>query len=515
LQALRTVSEQLNQYEQLVVTNLREELVEIFLGWNTAAVSSIYAVTGNGGGGGGSTPTNKSTTASSQVQQRVCEIIGALQKCHGLATRKAYGNRLQDTIRMTVRTTVGELASDSGAESSSTGPLVSITAGATSMSLERFLDCLDMLFEQLLALLTSAAGVDEFCVAKGFSFQDKETGEENGARGDGPSSATPMAAVVAAAVELSSKSISELLRLRKDAHSLVTLDEMKKIWDTCLPFTQQIEKLSGHKAVALRSTLMAQGTLMAQAKAFVERKHESNMSALVAALDSERWTQCEVSAEQQAALTRLCSGRAVLSSPLTRDNGAGNVEKRPDAEVEGIRYKTVWSCLLLLEMVMSNIAAAAHFPSLASNVVSKIAELLRLFNSRTTHLVLGAGAIHATARLKSINAKHLSLVTQCLGLTIATMPHVRAALMAQMPQRQHTLLSSLDQIKKELANHNEKVLNKFVTIIGGLWSMVLLRRLLVQTLICGPRRTRLWMALCLVVYFWKACRPTHARCTRS
>jgi vacuolar protein sorting-associated protein 54 len=263
-------------------------------------------------------------------------------------------------------------------------------------------------------------------------------------------------------VELSSKSISELLRIRKDAHSLVTLDEMKKIWDTCVAFTQQIETLSGHKAVALRSTLMA------QAKAFVERKHESNMSALVAALDSERWTQCEVSAERQAALTRLCSGRAVLSSTLTRDNGVGNAEKRPDAEVEGIRYKTVWSCLLLLEMVMSNIAAAAHFQSLASNVISKISELLRLFNSRTTHLVLGAGAIHATARLKSINAKHLSLVTQCLGMTIATMPHVRAALMAQMPQRQHTLLSSLDQIKKELADHNEKVLNKFVTIIGGI-----------------------------------------------
>jgi hypothetical protein len=32
---------------------------------------------------------------------------------------------------------------------------------------------------------------------------------------------------------------------------------------------------------------------------------------------------------------------------------------------KGIRYKTVWSCLLLLEMVMSNIAAAAHFQSLA------------------------------------------------------------------------------------------------------------------------------------------------------
>lgn len=468
LQALRTVSEQLNQYEQLVVTNLREELVEVFLEWNTAAVSSIYAMSSNGHA---VTPSNR----SAHVKQRVCEIVGALQKCHGLEpARQAYGNRLQDTIRMTVRTTVGEFASDANGTESSGGPTVSIAVGATAMTLERFLDCLDMLFEQLLALLTSASGVDELCVAQGFLFQDKDASGTAASDGQeiqrttastdatAATTSTPMAAVVAAAAELSSKSISELLRLRKDAHSLVTLEEMKRIWDNCVTFTQQIEELGGHKAIALRSTLLA------QAKAFVERKHESNMSALVAALDSERWIQCEVSAERQTALTRLCSGRAVLSSPRAQDASAAGTEKRPDAEVEGIRYKTVWSCLLVLEMVMNNVAAAAHFQSLASNVVSKISELLRLFNSRTTHLVLGAGAIHSAARLASINAKHLSLVTQCLGMVIATLPHVRAALMAQMPPRQHTLLSSLDQIKKEFGDHNEKVLNKFVTIIGGI-----------------------------------------------
>jgi len=117
---------------------------------------------------------------------------------------------------------------------------------------------------------------------------------------------------------------------------------------------------------------------------------------------------------------------------------------------------------------MMNIDCAAHFQSLATNVVSKVSELLRLFNSRSTQLVLGAGAIHSAARLKSINAKHLSLVTQCLGMTIAILPHVRAALMAQLPPKQHNLLTDLDSIKKEYGEHNEKVLNKFVTIVGGI-----------------------------------------------
>jgi len=117
---------------------------------------------------------------------------------------------------------------------------------------------------------------------------------------------------------------------------------------------------------------------------------------------------------------------------------------------------------------MTNVAASAHFQTLATNAVTKVSELLRLFNTRSTQLVLGAGAIHSSARLKSINAKHLSMVTQCLGMVTALLPHIRASLMAQLPPKQHMLLNEIDKIKKEITDHNEKVLNKFVTIIGGI-----------------------------------------------
>ncbi len=171
-------------------------------------------------------------------------------------------------------------------------------------------------------------------------------------------------------------------------------------------------------------------------------------------------------------MTRLCTGRAVVSAAVKRlqDEGTSesNNQKKPIAEVEGVQYKVVWSCLLLVEMIMTNLSSAGHFQSLATNAVTKVAELLRLFNTRTTNLVLGAGAIHSAARLKSINAKHLSMVTQCLGMTTALLPHIRAALMAQLPSKQHALLNDLDKIKKDYMDHNEKVLNKFVTIIGGI-----------------------------------------------
>ena len=162
------------------------------------------------------------------------------------------------------------------------------------------------------------------------------------------------------------------------------------------------------------------------------------------------------------------SKRRLGSDEESKKEEPTTAKKMSDAEVEGVRYKVVWSCLLLVEMVMTDVACSAHYKTLATNLVGKVAELLRLFNSRATQLVLGAGAIHSAARLKSINAKHLSLVTQCVGMIIAILPHVRAALMAQLPAKQHTLLNDLDTIRNEYEEHNEKILNKFVTIIGGI-----------------------------------------------
>jgi hypothetical protein len=465
--ALTTVADQFDQYEQLVVAHLRDELVEIFLEWNLATAgssSSTYGYAHHHHFGGNSLSSKASQLEL--VQNRVREVVAALKQCRALAqARDAYSSRLQDVVRMTVRTTVAEFAADS--EHGST-----VSTGTTGMTLERFLDCLDMLFEQIMALLKSAASVNEFCMTESLDFSPGTKDGTSATIADSdetPQEAVtgpvgPLALVVTSAAELSTKSISELVRLRKEAHSLVTLEELKQIWDKCMLFTTQAEELGGHKASALRSTLLA------QAKAFVERKHESNMSSLVAALDSERWSPCEVKAERQANITKLCTGRSLVSSAGSRetDDIAGNGTKKKSVEVEGVQYSVVWSCLLLMEMVINNIATASFFPTLASTVVAKVGELLRLFSTRTNHLVLGAGAIQSAARLKTINARHLSCVTQCLGMIIALIPHIRAALMAHLPPRQHTLLTSLDQIRKECAEHNEKILNKFVTIIGGI-----------------------------------------------
>lgn len=464
LRALSKVGDQLDEYEKLVVRNITDELVDTFLSWGTESGIDFQS------------PPRISLTTDRRAKIR--GVVQSLRLCGQLSVAgTTYEKKLCDLISVTVKAIVTECVVDAAKTSGTAtdAPAKAGITGVASMSLDQFLDCLKMLFEQILGLMWGAVAVNKYCISEGVLLDDNRTATNEATDLTNISaqhSKSATAAALASAADLSEKTVSELLRLRREAHSLVSFDGMRQLWDTSLTFTLQLERFSGRKAYGLRSTLLA------QAKSFIERKHESNMSSLVAALDCERWVQCNVSAERQAALTRLCSGRAAFSPraiargvetvAATSNTDPVSVTKMADAEVEGVHYKVVWSCLLLLEMVMDNVACAAHFQTLATNIVGKVCELLRLFNTRSTHLVLGAGAIHSAARLKSINAKHLAIVTQCISLILAILPHIRAALMAQLPPKQHALLTDLDKIKADYSEHSEKVLNKLVSIIGGI-----------------------------------------------
>jgi len=301
-----------------------------------------------------------------------------------------------------------------------------------------------------------------------------------GAAGGGGASGADMVAESLAGLrggcELAQKTAAALLANRKEVHAKLPAGELRDLQACCFDFLQQVERLSGRSCYGLRSSLLA------QAKAFLEHRQEANKTSLAAALDSEKWTQADVSSERQAAIDRLASGQAFMVQTAGAGGGAaaggggvggGGVvaaRKGPKsadvAAVEGSRFKVVWSCLLLVEMVGSLLETAAHFPLLATDVLTRVVELLQLFNSRATQLVLLAGAIHSSARLPKITAKHLALTSQCLCLVMALLPHVRAALAAQLPPRQHLLLVEMDRAKQDLVEHHERILSKFVSIVG-------------------------------------------------
>jgi Vps54-like protein len=159
-----------------------------------------------------------------------------------------------------------------------------------------------------------------------------------------------------------------------------------------------------------------------------------------------------------------------LASPTTAMNGSGTPisgaattsngrlrDRKREAVLDGNRYKAVWSALLLVDMASSLLKLSVYFPAAAQDILTRLAELLRLYNSRTSQLVLGAGAIHSASRLRSISAKHLALCSHGLGLIQALIPHIRAALAAQLPRKHHVLLVEMDRVAVDYSEHHEKV----------------------------------------------------------
>jgi vacuolar protein sorting-associated protein 54 len=238
---------------------------------------------------------------------------------------------------------------------------------------------------------------------------------------------------------------------------------------------------SGEKGRSLAYELRK--TLRAQSRGYLDALHESFKQRLVSTLDTDRWSQADVSPERQADIERLISGRSFIVSkatdrPSSSQNNAGNNTEAGDKKrdvrpvmIDGVPYRVVWSCLLLCEQVlvyleMSNILVCVSSEMVARETAPKIADLLRLFDTRTRLLVLGAGAIQSAARLKSISAKHLAFAAQSLGLIRSLLPHIRAALLAVLPPVHHLLLSELDRVTHDYIDHHSLIVNKLVTIAG-------------------------------------------------
>merc|ERR1712032_1578390 len=282
-------------YENIVVLTLSNELVEIFISWNGEYKSS----------------SDKNISKQSNLRLKIIYSISVLKMCRELtALSDLYREKLVELLRLTIRTTVVECAEDRNVTTIDNNNfaigndimkeqqgepqkykkkenyLISVTSiyvkSVASMSCGNFINCLDMLFEQILILLYGAMGVNNFCREVGISLRDDEKPKVDKELVENVRiNTTSSSSALFTACDLSQKFISELIRLRKETYTFSSFENIKQFWDSCYSFTVYIENLSGQKAYALRSAMLA------QAKAFIECKHKENMTNLTKSLEED------------------------------------------------------------------------------------------------------------------------------------------------------------------------------------------------------------------------------------
>ncbi|KAM7119054.1 vacuolar protein sorting-associated protein 54 isoform 2-T2 [Ciconia maguari] len=204
-------------------------------------------------------------------------------------------------------------------------------------------------------------------------------------------------------------------------------------------FILDTEQICGRKSMSLR------GALQSQANRFVNRFHEERKTKLSLLLDNERWKQAEVPAEFQDLVDLVSDGR--ISLPEKKP--AATEERKPTEFliVEGQKYATVGTVLLLIRIILEYCQCVDNIPSITTDMLTRLSDLLKYFNSRSCQLVLGAGALQVVG-LKTITTKNLALSSRCLQLIVHYIPIIRAHFEARLQPKQFSMLRHFDHITK-------------------------------------------------------------------
>ncbi|OCT79700.1 hypothetical protein XELAEV_18026507mg [Xenopus laevis] len=229
-------------------------------------------------------------------------------------------------------------------------------------------------------------------------------------------------------------------------------------------FVLDTEKICGRRSMSLR------GALQSQANKFVNRFHDERKTKLSLLLDNERWKQADVPAEFQDLVDSIKDGKILLPE---RKSG-GTEERKPTdfLTVDGQKYAVIGTVLLLIRIILEYCSCVDDIPSVTTDMLTRLSDLLKYFNSRSCQLVLGAGALQVVG-LKTITTKNLALSSRCLQLIVHYIPLIRAHFEARMQPKQYSMLRHFDHITKDYNDHISEISAKLVTIMDGLFEKLL------------------------------------------
>ncbi|MEE6474599.1 hypothetical protein FKM82_010437 [Ascaphus truei] len=229
-------------------------------------------------------------------------------------------------------------------------------------------------------------------------------------------------------------------------------------------FVLDTEKICGRRSTSLR------GALQSQANKFVNRFHEERKTKLSLLLDNERWKQADVPAEFQDLVDSITDGKISLPE---KKSGCAEERKPTDVlTVDGQKYAVIGTVLLLIRIILEYCSCVDDIPSITTDMLTRLSDLLKYFNSRSCQLVLGAGALQVVG-LKTITTKNLALSSRCLQLIVHYIPVIRAHFEARMQPKQYSMLRHFDHITKDYHDHIAEISAKLVAIMDGLFDRLL------------------------------------------
>jgi vacuolar protein sorting-associated protein 54 len=202
--------------------------------------------------------------------------------------------------------------------------------------------------------------------------------------------------------------------------------------------------------------------LQTQANKFATRFHEEKKKKLNSLLDIEQWKSLNaIPGDFQDVMNQVTEGvrfSELKRGRVTEENGASYVL------IHGEKYVLVSSVITLVNSVIDYCQCSHEIQALSPDLLTRLLDLLKQFNSRSSRLVLGGGAVQL-AGLRTITARNLVNSGRGLQVILAVLPYVKRHFEEVLPSKQRSMAKHFEDITHVYLEHVERIPNKLVHII--------------------------------------------------
>lgn len=293
--------------------------------------------------------------------------------------------------------------------------------------------------------------------------------------------ALDMSSLLGEAVDIIQAQITKVVKVRSEQTAHLPLAPFLRFFTLNRLFADECEAISGRGGQALKNTVDS------QIKEFVALFSNQHRHHVIEVLDADKWEARDFGEAQSSLLARVIEGgtqdapvwtqttmiwlgdeerEAGTMNGVLSNGNTGSKDKIRSAVIDEQRFILPESAATILQTVESFQCLMTGLPSMGQEIANGLLECLKLFNSRSSQLILGAGATRS-AGLKNITTKHLALASQALSFIVALTPYIREFFRRYMSSTASNLMPEFDKVKRLYQDHQNAINEKFIDIMGS------------------------------------------------
>ncbi|KAL4781078.1 Vps54-like protein-domain-containing protein [Aspergillus varians] len=285
-----------------------------------------------------------------------------------------------------------------------------------------------------------------------------------------------MSSLLGQAVDIAQSQATKVLKVRSEQTASLSKEDFVKYFTLNRLFADECEAISGRSGNVFRTAV---GN---QIREFISRFGNEQRHHIIQVMDSDRWDAKDFGEAESEILDRILGAstkdidvwvdaskiwipRQTTPTDSVAVNGLSKEkEKIRTAVIDEQKYILSDSAMAMMRGIEEYQFLMANIPNMIPDISSGLLESLKLFNSRSSQLILGAGATRS-AGLKNITTKHLALSSQALSFVIALVPYIREFVRRHSPPS--SLMADFDKVKRLYQEHQSGIHEKLADIMGS------------------------------------------------